>query len=80
METESEGCFCKRLFVLLLAPGSALEKFAAIVCPPREQTYYSELDPLIVQCLGNLWKSYSLTRVYIISDLILLRKADKHWD
>jgi hypothetical protein len=30
-ERERTGCFCKRFFFLLSAPGSALEKFAAIV-------------------------------------------------
>ena len=32
-ERERKGCFCKRLFFLLLAPGSALEKIAANVNP-----------------------------------------------
>ena len=31
-------CFCKRLFFLPLAPGSALEKFAAIVSPENKPT------------------------------------------
>ena len=35
-ERERTGCFCKRFFFLLLAPGSALEKFAAIVNPENE--------------------------------------------
>jgi len=37
-ERERTGCFCKRLFFLLLAPGSALEKFAAIVNPENKPT------------------------------------------
>ena len=37
-ERERKGCFCKRLFFLLLAPGSALEKFAAIVTPENKPT------------------------------------------
>ena len=32
-EKEREGCFCRRRYFLLLAPGSALEKFAAAVNP-----------------------------------------------
>ena len=32
-EREITGCFCKRFFCFLLATGSALEKFAAIVNP-----------------------------------------------
>ena len=35
---ELGNCFCKRLFFLLLAPGSALEKFAAIVNPGHKPT------------------------------------------
>jgi hypothetical protein len=30
-ERERKGCYCKRLFLLLLAPGSPPEKFAASV-------------------------------------------------
>ena len=30
---------------------------------PWEQTYLSELDPLMAQCLANLWKKGSLIRV-----------------
>ena len=37
-ERKNTGCFCKRRFFLLLAPGSALEKFAAIVNPGNEPT------------------------------------------
>ena len=37
-ERERKGCFCKRFFFLLLAPGSALEKFAAIVNPENKPT------------------------------------------
>ena len=37
-ERERKGCFCKRLFFLPLAPGSALEKFAAIVSPENKPT------------------------------------------
>ena len=35
---ERKGCFCKRLLFLLLAPGSALKKFAAIVNPEVKPT------------------------------------------
>ena len=35
-ERERTGCFCKRRFFLLLASGSALEKFAAIVNPGKK--------------------------------------------
>ena len=35
---ERKGCFCKRFFFLLLAPGSALKKFAAIVNPEIKPT------------------------------------------
>ena len=35
---ERKGCFCKRRFFLLLAPGSALKKFAAIVNPEIKPT------------------------------------------
>ena len=37
-ERERTGCFCKRPFFILLAPGSALEKFAAIVKPENKPT------------------------------------------
>ena len=37
-ERERTGCFCKRLFFLFLAPGSALDKFAAIVSPENKPT------------------------------------------
>jgi hypothetical protein len=37
-ERERKGCFCKRLFFLLLAPGSALEKPAAIVSLENKPT------------------------------------------
>jgi hypothetical protein len=30
-ERETEGCVCKRMFFLLLAPGSPAEKFAVIL-------------------------------------------------
>ena len=43
--------------------GSALEKFVAIVNPESKPTIESELDPLMAQCLGNLWKNCSLIRV-----------------
>ena len=38
IERGRTGCFCKRHFFLLLAPGSALEKFAAIVNPENKPT------------------------------------------
>ena len=38
MERERTGCFCKRRFFLLLAPGSALEKFAAVVNRANKHT------------------------------------------
>ena len=37
-ERERKGFFCKRFFFLLLAPGSALENFAAIVNPENKPT------------------------------------------
>ena len=38
LDFELFNCFCKRFFFLLLAPGSALEKFAAIVKPENKPT------------------------------------------
>ena len=35
---ELGNCFCKRPFFLLVNPGSALEKFAAIVTPEHKPT------------------------------------------
>ena len=54
-------CFCKRFLFLLLAPGSALKKFAATV--NLGNTPMKVNCPLMAQCLGNLWKSCSLIRV-----------------
>ena len=57
-EEEKNRLLCKRCFFLLLAPGSALEKFAAIVNPENKPT-----NSLMAQCLGNVWKNCSLIRV-----------------
>jgi len=55
-ERERKGCFCKRLFFLLLAPGSALENFAAIVNPENKPTKvnWALSWPSDAQCLGNV--------------------------
>ena len=37
-ERERKGCFCRRRFFLFLAPGSAREKFAALVNPEDKPT------------------------------------------
>ena len=74
-ERERTGCFCKRRFFLFLAPGSALDKFAAIVNPENKPTKvnWTLSWPSALEICGKLFFNKGL----LISDLILLGTADK---
>ena len=73
-ERERTGCFCKRFFFLLLAPGSALEKFAALVNPENKPTKlnWTLSWPSALEICGKQFFNKG-----VISGLILLGQGEK---